>query len=567
MIVDPTGLPLGISARGSTMSLRPTPPFRIPKQTARVARAAFRQPTLAMRIADSLGPIFNDEQFTALFPAVGQLALSPARLALVTLLQYSENLTDRGAADAVRSRIDWKYLLGLELEDAGFDHTVLSEFRTRLVAGGVAAVLLETLLERCREQGWVKAGGRQRTDSTHIVGAIRTLNRLEFVVETMHAALNALATAAPEWLRRHAKPEWVDRYSHRGEEFRLPQKAAEREAFVEQVGTDGYALLDAVFAPESPEWLRQVEAVETLRRVWIEQYQLVEGKARWRGPDDQPPSSRLITSPYDRDAHYATKRGTSWVGYKVHLTETCDQDAPHLIVHVETGEAAASDLDALDPIHEGLERKGLLPGKHLVDSGYIEAEHLRRSEQRFAIDLVGPPKEDTSWQARDGNGFEAARFALDWEKNEARCPVGQTSSTWHEGKDGRGVDVIRINFATRVCGACPSREQCTRSKFKRRQLTIRPREPYEYLERAREREQSEEYRKTYNQRAGVEGTLSQGVRAFGLRRARYIGAAKVTLQHLVTAAGMNLVRIADWLSEQGPTKPRRSSFARVMAAA
>src|SRR5262249_16794900 len=156
---------------------------------------------------------------------------------------------------------------------------------------GAAAVLLETLLERCREQGWVKAGGRQRTDSTHIVGAIRTLNRLELVVETMHAALNALATVAPEWLRHHAKREWVRRYSRRGEEFRLPQKAVEREAFVEHVGEDGYALLDAVCAPESPEWLRQVEAVETLRRIWIEQYQLVEGRARWRGPDDQPPSS------------------------------------------------------------------------------------------------------------------------------------------------------------------------------------------------------------------------------------------------------------------------------------
>lgn len=549
------------------MSLRPSPPFRIPKQTARVARAAFPQPTLAMRIADSLGPIFKDQQFAALFPAVGQPALSPARLALVTLLQFAENLTDRAAAYAVRSRIDWKYLLGLDLEDPGFDFTDLHAFRARLIAGGAETVLLETLLAACREQGWLKAGGRQRTDSTHVLGAIRSLNRLELAVETIHHALNALATAAPEWLRRHVAPEWVDRYSRRGEEFRLPQKPKEREAFVEQVGADGYSLLDAVFAPESPEWLRKVEAVETLRRVWIEQYQLVEGRAQWRGPGDQPPSSRLITSPYDTDAHYATKRGTSWRGYKVHLTETCDDGGPHLITHVETDEAAASDLDALDPIHEGLERKAILPGTHLVDSGYIEAEHLRRSETRYGIDLVGPPRPDTAWQARAGQGFEAARFVIDWETQQATCPSGQTSSTWHEGKDGRGVDVIRINFASRVCGVCPSRERCTTSKLKRRQLTIRPREQYEQLERAREREQSEEYRKEYDRRAGVEGTISQGVRAFGLRRARYIGAAKVGLQHLMTAAGMNLVRIADWLAEQGPAKPRRSSFARVMAAA
>jgi transposase len=549
------------------MSLRPASPFRIPKQTARVARAAFAQPTLAMRLGDSLGPIFKDEQFAALFPAVGKPALSPARLALVTLLQYAENLTDRAAADAVRSCIDWKYLLGLDLEDPGFDFTDLHGFRARLMAGGAEALLLETLLVACREQGWIKAGGRARTDSTHVVGALRALNRLEFAVETMRHALNALATAAPEWLRRHADPEWVERYSRRGEEFRLPQKPAEREAFVEQVGVDGYTLLDAVFAAESPAWVREVEAVETLRRVWIEQYQLKDERAQWRGPDDQPPSSRLITSPYDVEARYATKRGTSWKGYKVHLTETCDDDAPHLITHVETAEAAASDLDALEPIHEGLERKALLPDKHLVDSGYIEAEHLRQSEARYGVDLVGPPRPDTSRQARAGQGFEAARFVIDWDKHEATCPSGKTSSTWHEGQDGRGTDVIRINFASKVCGVCPNREQCTTSTLKRRQLTIRPREQYEHLERARKREQSEEYRKEYNQRAGVEGTISQGVRAFGLRRARYIGAAKVGLQHVLTAAGMNLVRIADWLAEQGPAKPRRSSFARVMAAA
>jgi transposase len=560
------GTPLDTSTLEIAMSLRPAPPFQIPEQTARIARAAFRRPTLAMQIADSLGAIFADQQFADLFPAVGQPALSPARLALVTLLQYAEDLTDRAAADAVRSRIDWKYLLGLELEDAGFDHTALHDFRVRLIAGGAEAQLLETVLEACRSKGWIKARGRQRTDSTHVLGAIRALNRLELVVETMHAALNALATAAPEWLRAAARPEWVDRYSRRGDEFRLPQRPNEREAFIEQVGVDGYALLDAVCAPESPEWLRHVEAVEVLRRVWIEQYQLVDGRARWRGPDDQPPSSRLITSPYDVEARFATKRGASWRGYKVHLTETCDDETPHLITHVETAEAAASDLVALDTIHEGLERKGVLPATHLVDSGYIEAEQLGQSQTRYGVDLVGPPRPDTGWQARAGQGFEAARFAIDWDTQEARCPSGKTSSTWHEGKDGRGADVIRINFASSVCGVCPAREQCTTSKIKRRQLTIRPREQYEQLERARAREQTEEYKKQYNVRAGVEGTISQGVRAFGLRRARYVGAAKVGLQHVLTAAGMNLVRIADWLAEQGPAKPRRSSFARVMAA-
>jgi transposase len=196
------------------VSLPSASPIRIPEQTARVARAAFRRPTLAMRLADELGSLFADQDFAPLFASVGQPALSPARLALVTLLQFTEDLSDRAAADAVRSRIDWKYLLGLELEDQGFDFSVLSEFRHRLVSAGAEQMLFERILDLCRDRKWLTARGRQRTDSTHVLGAIRTLNRLELVVETLHLALNALATVAPAFVREVAHPEWMG-VSHR----------------------------------------------------------------------------------------------------------------------------------------------------------------------------------------------------------------------------------------------------------------------------------------------------------------------------------------------------------------
>src|SRR5215510_9137947 len=134
-----------------------------------------------MQVADRLGTIDQDAQFAALFPRRGQPAEAPARLALVTVLQFAEGFSDRQAADAVRGRIDWKYILGLELTDPGFDHTVLSEFRTRLLTGGAERLLLDTLLTRLRAQGLLKPRGRQRTDSTHILAAIRVLNRLERV--------------------------------------------------------------------------------------------------------------------------------------------------------------------------------------------------------------------------------------------------------------------------------------------------------------------------------------------------------------------------------------------------
>jgi transposase len=164
-----------------------------------------------------------------------------ARLALVTILQFREQLSDRQAAGAVRARIDGKYLLGLELSDAGFDFSVLSEFRDRLLAGRAEALLLDKLLERCRALGLRKARGQQRTDSTHVLAAIRVMNRLELVAETLRAALNELATTAPAWLQSIVPAEWYERYGKRIEDTRLPREPAKREAYAQMVGEDGFA--------------------------------------------------------------------------------------------------------------------------------------------------------------------------------------------------------------------------------------------------------------------------------------------------------------------------------------
>ncbi len=204
------------------MSLKPRQIGSVPKQTMQVARAAFPKGNLCLTLRDQLGPIFQDQDFSDLFPKDGQPGLSPWRLALVTILQFRENLPDRQAAEAVRGRIDWKYLLGLELTDAGFDFSVLSEFRTRLLQGGGEARILDKLLEQCRSLGLVKARGIQRTDATRVLAAIRVLNRLELVGETMRAALNDLATVAPDWLRSVAPVECYQGYSRRIDDTRMP---------------------------------------------------------------------------------------------------------------------------------------------------------------------------------------------------------------------------------------------------------------------------------------------------------------------------------------------------------
>src|SRR5918999_841034 len=226
--------------------LRPMPIEPVPPETARVARAAFPKGHKYLWLADELDALFTDDAFLALFPIHGQPAQPPWQLALVTILQFAEGLSDRQAANAVRSRIDWKYVLRLELTDPGFDASVLSEFRTRLITGAAESLLFDTLLTWCRDHQLVKARGRQRTDSTHILAAVRALNRIEVVGETLRHALNTLAAVAPEWLRAVSPPDWRDRYTPRGEDERLPTTQTARAALTLTIGNDGQRLLSAV---------------------------------------------------------------------------------------------------------------------------------------------------------------------------------------------------------------------------------------------------------------------------------------------------------------------------------
>ncbi len=549
------------------MSLRPQLIYLVPEETARVARAAFPRGHIYLEMYDRLGVIFRDNDFATLFSSTGQPAQAPVCLALATILQFAEGLSDRQAANAVRSRLDWKYLLCLELTDPGFDHSVLSEFRSRLMEGGAERQLFDILLKAFGEQGLVKSRGKQRSDSTHVLAAVRTLNRLECVGETMRHALNTLAVAAPEWLRAHSQPEWLDRYGPRFEDYRLPSHQSERQAYAELIGADGAWLLATMDTPSTPAWLHELPALRTLRLVWLQNYLWDGSRFAWRDSDNIPPAALFISSPYDPEARYAKKRSTCWVGYKVHLTETCDDNMPRLITHVETTPGPSDDSAVTPRIHEALEDRDLLPETHLVDTGYVDAELLLSSQRDYGIDLFAPTRLDYQWQAQAQQGFEAANFKIDWERQQATCPSGKTSISWSPMNGSH--EVIKINFSSKDCGPCPSRKLCTRSKAKypRRSITILPQEQYQALQIARERQTSEAFKEQYALRAGIEATLSQGIRAFELRRSRYIGLAKTHLQHVLIAAAMNFVQVGLWFTQTPRAKTRLSAFQKLYQAA
>jgi transposase len=434
------------------MSLHPKPIGDIPSETVRVARAAFPKGTVVTRLRDEFSALFDDEDFRRFYPSRGQPGLAPWRLALVTVFQFLEQLSDRQSADAVRSWIDWKYALGLELTDPGFHFSVLTEFRTRLVVGQAEHLLLDRMLERFKARGLVKARGKQRTDSTYVLAAVHDLHLLELVAETLRAALDDLAAVAPGWLRSVARPAWFERYERRVEDYRLPKRREEREALALQVGADGFVLLDALDGPEAPAEVREVAMVGTLRDVW-----------------------RI---------HYA--------------------------------------------------REG-----------------------------NGPPR----WRAGAEQAYELRHFAIDWERKQVTCPQGKVSVTWRAGLDEVGALRIGAVFSRTDCGACAARSLCTSAKDARRSVYFHPRSEYEALNAARARMHDPAWKERYHVRAGIEGTLSQGVRVLGMRRSRYIGLARTGLQQACTAAAMNISRIVNWLDGRPRAKTRVTCFAALAQAA
>jgi DDE family transposase len=294
----------------------------------------------------------------------------------------------------------------------------------------------------------------------------------------------------------------------------------------------------------------KLPVLETLRRIWMQNYYQEGETIHWREEKDCPPARLRIASPYDTETRKSTKNDLFWQGYKVHFTETCDADTPHLITHVETTPATEQDTTAMPRIHAALATKQLLPRQHFVDAGYPSAELLAASQSDFGIDLYGPVRPDITWQARDEQAFKLSEFHVDWEKRKVTCPMGKTSLNWISGRGVRGKPYLQARFRKQDCLACVSRRRCTRTKSAPRNITLQPtQEQQSALQAARERQKSKLFWETYSLRSGIEGTINQAVDKLGMRRSRYRGMAKTHFQHLVTAAVINIQRILSWLVE------------------
>jgi hypothetical protein len=513
------------------------------------------------------------------------------------VLQRAENMTDREAAEAVRTRLDWQYLLGLSLDDPGFDHSVLPEFRAKVADAELEAVPLDALLERLAADGLVKAGGKQRTDSTHVVAAVAALNRLELAGESVRAVLEAVTAAHPDWTAQvlHVS-EWARRYGTPMTDWHPPVSKKKQDELAITYARDGYALLEAVYDKKSPAWLAELPAVDVLRRVLLQNYtrvihaggrEVITRREKAPEGDGLPPGRTRIASPYDADARWGAKRDTFWLGYKLHVTETCDDvppcgcglpgdpagarsghtpdcpapALPNIITHVETTGATVTDNAMTGPIDDALAAKNLAPAEHYEDSGYLSAALVVQEAARHGIALIGPLLADTSAQARAGNGYACADFTIDYGAQQVTCPQGKTSVSWSPCTQ-RGSDAIVATFSPGDCGLCPARGLCTSSRTKRRQLTVPPRDLAEAQAAARAAEKTRSFQADYARRAGVEGTMHQAA-SHGARRARYRGLPKTRLDHVYMACALNLLRLEAFWTGTPLDRRRTSHLARL----
>ena len=476
----------------------------------------------------------------------------------MSVLQFLLGLSDRDAAEAVRCRIDFKYALGLELDDPGFHHSVLGDFRERLLEDGRTDRLLDLALARLKEAGLVRERTTQRTDSTHVLAAVRDLTRLELVTEAMRAALEELARTADHALAGLVDEDWGRRY---GRPVRLGKNPTRPKTRINTVGADARQLLEHL-ARHHPDLLSGPQ-VQALRQILVQNYHWNStGRLRWRDDDDDsglPPSAKRVVSPYDLTARYA-RRGqvTRWTGFLAHVTETCSDDGPNVITDVATMPATSADTDVLPDIHTRLEHRGLLPADHLVDGGYTSLVHLERAEREHGVTVVGPLPGNPTAQHRRQEGYARDDFHIDFDRQEVTCPQGQVSKGWHgpyPTSSPTAAPLIVARFTKAQCQPCPVRAKCTTSRDAARNVGFPPRELHELQLRNRAERQEPAWHKRYAVRSGIEGTVCEFAHGHGMRRCRYRGQAKAHLQHVLTAIAVNIERLSRQPEDEA-TPPR-----------
>lgn len=525
------------------MCLKVHAPWAMPAETEAVGQVILEVGNVYRLIGEKLFDKFYEQDFVDFYSTEGKPCISPVILAFVTVFQFMEKLPDRQAAEAIRMRMDWKYALHLPLAYEGFDYSVLSEFRDRLLEHHAEGLVFEQLVQEFRALGLVKPRGRQHSDSIAMLMHVRHLSRLELVVETLRLAVTAVLQVNRTWAEQIVPPSWEDLY---GERFVMQRHRKEEWAeYDKHVGEDGNWFLALVEGESAPAELKNLSEIQVLKTVWAQQFREAEGKIMYQTGTTYDGHTQIQT-PHDPEARYSRKRIQEWIGGKVQVTETEDEEYPHIITDIVATCSSQTDYEALAGIQDRLMKRDCVPEKQYVDSGYLSGPNLATSAKN-GIDLIGPPCPVISRQSKIPNGITTEQFAIDVDAQAATCPAGVKAKP-DDGWKGK----IRFRFPDEVCAACALRSRCCAGS-KGRTLCVGL--TYPLLQKARQRQTTDDFKSDYHKhRSGVEGCLSALVRGNGLRISRYVGNRKRHLQALFSGAAANLKRVASWSAGNRPIR-------------
>jgi len=508
----------------------------IPKETARIGQIILKEDNLYRVLGDGVDKILTLEDFAHLYSTDGRDAICPIILSLVTLFQYVENLPDREAASLAAVRLDWKYAMHVPVEWLGFHYSTLSNYRGRLLEHGAERLLFEKILDWIVSEGFLKKQGKQRTDSTHVLGKVAVLSRLEMLWETLRVALRTLEKAAPAWYESAIPATYHEYYSVRQSDWKLNQEEVQKET--RQAGQDGYWLLDHLqeSGPENVQMLLEIETLKTVLEQTFTRSKDSGGgggrKVRLRSAKRGECKQKVI-SPHEAQARMAKKRGKGWRGYKLQVTETAEATA--FLTDVRITDATTDDSEVLTASQDQLIADGRVPKEHLVDQGYVSGANLAGSEKR-GIQLLGLMQGDTSGKP---DGFRQEDFIIDWEQEVVHCPEGATSHLWQSRVKSNKRPGIYVRFSP-SCRQCAAWGICTTSEQGR---TLFLNGYHDFITTRRAEQQTADFCEKLKPRAAVEGTISMLVRKHGARHARYRGRDKVNLQAQLTGAAVNLKRL------------------------
>jgi transposase len=488
-------------------------------------------------VGDHIHEMIDEDGFIDMYSAIGRPGISPMILLLVTLFQFVEKLPDRQATEMARTRMDWKYGLRQELTWVGFHYADLCNFRKRLVAHDRFKVIFDQLVTYLRERNLIRVGVNQRTDSTHILGAVRQLSRLELVWETLRLALSELISSDARWVVRFLPATFVEEHSQRRSDYRLSE--TQLSAAMQQAGADGLWLVAQVESLGSH--LQAGSAFTLLKRVLDEQFERRDDGLHARS--NKVSCGDVIDSPYDPDSRYGAKGSQQWHGYKLQVTEMVGA-AQRFITDVDVTTSLETDNRALLTIHQRLHQRRLLPTKHYADQGYVDGQTIEDSQRLYGVNLRGRVQNGSHKPV----GFRLSDFQVNVQHRRAICPDGRESTRW-KTVDRRDKKVAHRVWFGSQCRDCVffAKDRCTTDR-RGRALDISP--YHETLQARRAEMAHPAFQREMRQRNGIESTISELVRAHGIRRSRYRGLQKTRLQAHFVATATNLKRLAKILGNQ-----------------